>query len=149
MNVSWRFNLVCPVVKAAKRSFCVSVKAVQNHLKSVNMVCFIFRFQTHSQSGNIIIAEQFEQQWNFPHCVRAMDGKHVIIWPPPNTGSYYFNNYYKHSFSIVLLAVVDADYKFTYVDVGCIGRISDGGVFKNSSLHPALEQNSIPSPKFF
>ena len=36
----------------------------------------------------------------------------------------FFN--YKHSFSLVLLAVVDAAYKFIYVDVGCNGRISDG-----------------------
>ena len=34
-----------------------------------------------------------------------MDGKHVLIRPPPNSGSYYYN--YKHSFGIVLLAVVD------------------------------------------
>ena len=75
-----------------------------------------------------------------------MDGKHVIVRPPLNTGSHYFN--YKHSFSIVLLVVVDANYKFTYVDVGCNRRISDGGVFKNSSLSRALEENSLnlPSP---
>ena len=49
----------------------------------------------------------------------------------------------------MLLAVVDADYKFLYVDIGCNGRVSDGGVFKNSALYAALDNKSlsIPSPK--
>ena len=40
---------------------------------------------------------------------------------------------------IVLLAVID---------VGCNGRISDGGVFMNSTLSTALEPNApnIPPP---
>ena len=74
-----------------------------------------------------------------------MDGKHILIRPPPNTGSYYFN--YKHSFSVVLLAVVDTNYKFIFVDVGCNGRVSDGGVFKNNSLYAALESNARNMPK--
>lgn len=46
------------------------------------------------------------------------------------------------------MAIVDADYKFIYVDVGCNGMISDGGVFKNSSIYEALENNelNIPGP---
>ena len=36
------------------------------------------------------------------------------------------------------MAVVDADYKFTYADVGCQGRISDGGVLKNSQFWKLL-----------
>ena len=79
------------------------------------------------------------------NCIGAMDGKHVLIRPPPNTGSYYFN--YKHSFSSVLLAIVDADYRFIYTDVGCNGWISDGGVFKNCSLYRVLEEKQLSIPK--
>ena len=64
--------------------------------------------------------------------------------PPPGSGSFYFN--YKRGFSIVLLAVVDANYKFIYVDIGCNGRVSDGGVFRNSTLFAALESNSLGIP---
>ena len=50
------------------------------------------------------------------------------------------------SFSIVSLALVDADYRFLYVDVGCNGKISDGGVFRNSSLSNALSINTLNIP---
>lgn len=75
-----------------------------------------------------------------------MDWKHILIKPPPNSGSYYFN--YKYSFNIVLLAIVDADFKFLYVDIGCNSRISNGGVFKNSNIYRALEEKqlNIPTP---
>lgn len=73
-----------------------------------------------------------------------MDGKHVNVQPPPNSGSFYYN--YKNRFSIVLLAVVDANYKFLYIDIGCNGRVSDGGVFQQSSLFTALENNSLNIP---
>ena len=43
----------------------------------------------------------------------------------------------------MLFAVVDVNCKFLYVDVGCNGRVSDGGVFKNSSLFTALESKSL------
>ena len=44
--------------------------------------------------------------------------------------------------------MVDADYKFTYVDIGCQGRISDLGVFKNCELYKLLAsyQANIPPP---
>ena len=73
-----------------------------------------------------------------------MDGKRIVVKQPGNSGSYYFN--YKGTFSIVLLVIVDANYQFIYVDVGCNGRISDGGVFRNSSLSTAIEQNNLGIP---
>ena len=49
------------------------------------------------------IAEEFDNKWNFPHCLSAIDGKHIIIQVPSRSGSTFFS--YKKSFSIVLLAV--------------------------------------------
>ena len=43
----------------------------------------------------------------------------------------------------MLLALVDADYKFTYIDTGSNGRIRDGGVYRNATLSSALENNSL------
>lgn len=74
-----------------------------------------------------------------------MDGKHVTLQAPINTGSEYFN--YKSFFSIVLFAVVDANYCFTYVSVGNQGRLSDGGVFAHSSLQKLLQKSALRLPK--
>jgi hypothetical protein len=65
---------------------------------------------------------------------------------PPNSGSKFFN--YKHSFSDVLLALVDARYKFTVVDIGSYGRNSDGETFAHSKLGKYLETHlGIPEDK--
>lgn len=44
---------------------------------------------------------------------------------------------------------MDANYNFLYVNVGSPGRISDGGVFKNTQLYRKLEnhQLNIPQPE--
>ncbi|XP_050674678.1 putative nuclease HARBI1, partial [Leptidea sinapis] len=88
------------------------------------------------------IEKGFRNSWNFPGCSGAIDGKHVTVKAPPNAGSYYFN--YKKNNSIVLMAVADDDYCFSYIDVGCNGRVSDGGVFSHCDLSHALENNLLP-----
>ncbi|XP_039527525.1 uncharacterized protein LOC120479290 [Pimephales promelas] len=74
----------------------------------------------------------------------AMDGKHIYIQAPANSGSLYFN--YKGTFSVVLLALVDADYRFLVVDVGSYGSNSDGGIFANSVLGKALTDGTLNVP---
>lgn len=99
----------------------------------------------NTQSEWRTVAQSFYEKWNFPNCSGAMDVKHISIRPPPNSGSYYFN--YKNRFSIVLLAIVDADYRFLYVDIGSNSRISEGGVLRNSKFFHALENNALDIPK--
>ena len=90
------------------------------------------------------ISNEFEKQWNFPHCIGALDGKHVLFQKPIRSGSTYFK--YKHTFSIVLMALVDADYNFIYIDVGAQERISDAGVYNNCKLSEKLENNTLHVP---
>ncbi|XP_070410522.1 uncharacterized protein [Nothobranchius furzeri] len=67
-----------------------------------------------------------------------------MIQAPPLSGSQYFN--YKKTFSIVLLAVVDADYRFRIIQVGDYGRTSDGGVFAGSQVGNGMENGTLQVP---
>ncbi|XP_030760537.1 protein ALP1-like [Sitophilus oryzae] len=91
------------------------------------------------------IATDFYRQWNFPNCLGSMDGKHVMLQAPFGSGTEYFN--YKGFFSIVLFGVVDANYCFIFVNAGCQGRISDGGVFANTTLKSLIAKNDLNLPE--
>ena len=90
------------------------------------------------------ISKEFEKIWNFPHCIGAIDGKHIVIQAPSLSGSYYYN--YKGTYSVVLLAICDAHYRFTIVDVGDAGRQNDSGVLYNSTFGQALESGTLCLP---
>ena len=64
------------------------------------------------------IACQFEERWNFPNCLGAVDGKHIVMQPPAGAGSHFYN--YKHTHSVVLMAVAGPAYEILYADVGGI-----------------------------
>ena len=93
------------------------------------------------------MASDFEKKWQFPHCLGAIDGKHVRVVPPKDSGSYYFN--YKKTHSIVLMAIANAHCEFILCDVGTNGRISDGGVLSNTLFYNKLINNqlNIPGPE--
>ncbi|KAJ8938701.1 hypothetical protein NQ318_007989 [Aromia moschata] len=90
------------------------------------------------------IARRFGERWNFPHVIGAIDGKHIKIQAPPNSGSQYFN--YKKYFSILLLGVCDADYNFTTVDVGAYGSESDGKILNDSIFGISLSEGKLEIP---
>ncbi|XP_070528283.1 uncharacterized protein [Cardiocondyla obscurior] len=92
------------------------------------------------------ISEDFFVKWQFPNCIGALDGRHIEIQAPPCSGSEFYN--YKGYFSIVLIAMCDANHKFTWVDIGQFGLISDGGIWSQTDLAADLETNraNLPEP---
>jgi len=66
-----------------------------------------------------------------------MDGKHIVIRCPSKIGSEFCN--YNKDYSVILLAIVDANYKFIYIDVGTNGRVNDALVFSKSIFNGALQ----------
>lgn len=91
------------------------------------------------------IAAEFEEVWNLPHCIGAIDGKHLAMQAAPNSGSLYFN--YKHYHSVVMMAVCDANYLFTMVNSGAFGSARDGGIFARTDFGAQLLGDGMPLPR--
>ena len=94
------------------------------------------------------ISRKFEDRWQFPNCLGAIDEKQIVMQPPPEAGSHFFN--YKHTHSMILMAIAGPDYECFYTDLGTNGRASDGGLWSKSSPSKAIENGDIclPLPSF-
>ncbi len=78
---------------------------------------------------------RFTERWNFHHCLGALDGKHIAIRKPDNAPDYHN---YKGFYSIILLALTDANYRFRYIEVGDPGANGDAGLYNESILKDAF-----------
>lgn len=90
------------------------------------------------------IEQGFRNVLNFPHCIGAIDGKHVLIQAPPNSGSSFYN--YKNYYSTVLLGLVDAEYKLIAIDCGAYGKECDGSIFMASAMGKRIYSYSMAVP---
>lgn len=97
-----------------------------------------------SEQDLIEISRNFNIKWNFPNCFGCIDGKHIRIKCPANSGTSYYN--YKKYFSIVLQAVADSNCRFIFIDTGAFGKQSDGGIFRESTLYQHLVAGSLNIP---
>ncbi|KAJ1518921.1 hypothetical protein ONE63_011470 [Megalurothrips usitatus] len=90
------------------------------------------------------IRDDFWEEWQFPNCIGALDGRHCIVQNFPGGASDWFN--YKDSFSMVMMAMCDAKYRLTHVDVGGRGRRSDGGLWELSPLRRDIASGDVVLP---
>ncbi|KAJ8966821.1 hypothetical protein NQ314_003283 [Rhamnusium bicolor] len=70
----------------------------------------------------------------------AVDGKHIRIACPIESGSMYFN--YKD----VLMGIADSKYRFVFVHIGSYGKDCDSSVFKQTELWKSIESSSKNLP---
>lgn len=82
-------------------------------------------------------------------CIGSIDGKHIKMIKPSKSGSLYFN--YKRGFSIVLMAISDANYRFRVAAIGAPGANNDAGVFASTvfgrKLLDAPHELPLPADK--
>lgn len=130
--------------------FRIGIKTIANIVREVThhiwseLSTVYMRMPTQEEWLNI--AQRYEINANFPHCLGALDGKHIRIIKPEESGSMFLN--YKHFFSIVLMAIVDSNYNYIFIDVGSYGKECDSNVFKETQFWKKLVDNTlnIPSP---
>ncbi|XP_050340974.1 uncharacterized protein LOC126767551 [Bactrocera neohumeralis] len=133
--VTFRFLATGASFASLAFSFRLGKSTVGAIVKETTQVLWDNMFTIHMPQPNEQcfqeIAKQYWKLWNFPNCIGAIDGKHIRIKCPGNTGSMYYN--YKHFFSIVL-------------QVGGYGKQSDGGTFSSSKIFNLLKSGELPVP---
>ncbi|KAB0790574.1 hypothetical protein PPYR_15024, partial [Photinus pyralis] len=133
-NLGWEFRVGHSTVSKVIYETC---EAIWETLQPIYL-------KSPSETDWMSIGENFFNKWNFPHTLGAIDGKHVQMHCPINSGSLYYN--YKGHFSIVLLACCDADYKFIWVDIGAWGSEHDSGIFRRSKMGKDLNEGIVKLP---
>ena len=88
---------------------------------------------------------RFPTEVEHPTCHGHPRWKAHSIKCPQRGGSLYQN--YKGFHLIVLLVLVDGDYKFLWVDLGAAGSSSDAQIFKHSDLRHEIEDGTIGFPE--
>jgi hypothetical protein len=101
MSMSFNFRMGRATVHSILLETCSTIWSVlsKEYVKSLS-----------SPEDWIQISRDFLLKWNFPNCIGAIDGKHIVIQAPKNSGSTHYN--YKGTFSVVLMAVRDANYSW-------------------------------------
>ena len=97
-----------------------------------------------SETEWLEISKQFQEVWNMPHVLGCIDGKHIRVECPKFSGTLYYN--YKGFYSIVLMAVCDANYCFTMFDLGQYGSNNDSGILANSAMGEMFDRNLLYAP---
>jgi len=142
LAVTLRFLATGESYSTLEFQFRISKSTLSNMIPFVcKVICTVLKDDhlacPQSELEWLNIAKQFQDRWQLPNCLGAGDGKHIRLLCPSNSGSEYYN--YKGYYSLVLMAFVGPEYQFLFVDVGCQGNVSDGGVFHRTSLWKALE----------
>jgi len=92
------------------------------------------------------ISEGLKNTVLFPNCIESVEGKHVRVLKYPGSSSMNLN-YKQYFFSVVLMVVVDSNYRFVYTDVGAYGKDCDSSVFQRTNFYRMLTDGCLNVPQ--
>ena len=88
-------------------------------------------------------AQEFERKANFPHCLGAVDGKHIQVMKPEHSSSMFYN--YKDFFPLYQWpwqTLTTALCMLTLV----VTEKTDSTIFKRSTLWTSIQTNMLELP---
>ncbi|XP_038050624.1 protein ANTAGONIST OF LIKE HETEROCHROMATIN PROTEIN 1-like [Patiria miniata] len=88
-----------------------------------------------------------EEHWQFPCCWAAVDGCHIPIKCPAGgleACKEYHN--FKNFYSIVLMGLVDAKYRFIWASCGFPGNSHDSIILQSTDLWEKLQEGQVIPP---
>ncbi len=86
----------------------------------------------------------FEELWQFPCCFRAVDGCHVPMKCPggaKESAKEYHNS--KNFYSLVIIAMVDAKYRFIWASAGFPANSHDAIIFQSTNIFKEISENNF------
>ncbi|KAJ8684802.1 hypothetical protein QAD02_020595 [Eretmocerus hayati] len=149
LNICLRYLFIADDISTIALAERIGESTAREVIKEVCQVVIevlqpIYLRKPTGEKWRYIIAD-YLLRWNIPNCAGAIDGKHICIECPDNSGTEYYN--FKAYFSTVLMAVCDADHIFTLVHVGEMGSNGDAGIFSDCPIGQMLFRKKLGVPK--
>ena len=110
----------------------------------VDALCDIKHKYIKSPSTNreiLATRQTFENLTNLPDLVGAIDGTHIKIETPTESGPDYFRRLQQHD--VVVQAVADGEKRFLGVAAGSPGSMHDSRVLRNSVLYRRINNSEF------
>ena len=85
-----------------------------------------------------------EQLWQFPCCWSAVDGCHIPIKCPPGgpeSRKEYYN--FKNFYSVIMMGMVDSNYRFIWGTCGFPGNSHDAIIFQSTKLWADIRESEL------
>ena len=127
-----------PNLNVGKTTFIEAVQDV------VDALCHLKNEYIRFPSTNIDVLttqQTFEGLTDLPNVVGAIDGTHIKIKTPTESGPDYFSRLQQHD--VVVQAVADGEKRFLDVAAGFPGSMHDSRVLRNSSLYRRIRNNEL------
>lgn len=125
---------------------CVIVKEVSGSIINRLWQKFVTKNFPNNLDNLKEIMALFEENWQYPCCIGAVDGCHLPMKCPKGgqeSAKEYHN--FKNFYSIVLMAMVDARQRFMWASSGFPGNSHDAIIFQSTKLYAEItEHNLIP-----
>ena len=141
------YNTISELAGVGETTVCNIVREVAKAIIENLWEEFVEAKFPHSKDTLNEKMKEMEQEWQFPFAYSAIDGCHIPIKCPPGgqESCKEFHNF-KNFYSIVLMGMVDAKYRFIWASAGWPGNSHDAIIFQATNLYTKLAEGTAFPP---